>query len=214
MKIFELETPIRDKIKKIVEDQQTAGNIPADDTLLFLDYEPDENFLGVDLDGAIAVYGSGIDFSESSGSGTERQEGDSRLTVDAYGFGDPVEKSELTPADRFSTVREAQIRAELLITLAYRAIMDRRELKGAPNEGIEKDYGTNLDLGADKFPVSLQKFTPVGTMNSKRGVCIYRFIFKFRMEEKSIDEALGVSYQGLDNFTSDTYNPGDEPEGV
>ena len=212
MKIFQLETPVLKKIKSFVDKSITDGNIPANQKIEYLDYEPDEGFLHSDLDGAVAVFGSSIGFDPSNGSNTEQQENESMLTVVSYGFGDPVPENTDVDSFIYSTVREAQIRAQALITLAYGAIMDRREIQGSPSENIEKAFGSGVDFGADKFPVSLQKFSPMGTMSTRSGVCIYKMIFKFRLEEVTMQEALGVSYAGSDNLDSETYNPGSEPE--
>ncbi|GAG99646.1 unnamed protein product, partial [marine sediment metagenome] len=76
---------------------------------------------------------------------------------------------------------------------------------------IPKMFGSGVDVGVDKYPVSLQKFDTIGTMQSKRGVVIYRLIIKFGLQEIAREEALGLIYAGSDNILSETYNPGSEP---
>lgn len=214
MQVFLLETPIMNKIKFIVEQKITDGDIQADiNRIAFIDFEPPEGFFdGSDLDGAVAVYAPNIAFSEASGSATEKQNSDSIIRVDNYGFGKPLKDPEDTK--KFSnSVREAQNRGQVLVTCSFRAIMDRREAEGSPSEGIEPSYDSGIDVGANKFPVSIQKFTPEGAMTSNRGMCIYRMDTKFNLSESAINEALGVDFAGSDNLESETYNPGSEPEG-
>lgn len=212
MQLFKLETPVANKISSFIDKYQTAGTIPANDVIKVLDFEPEDMFISDSVDGAIAVYGSQIEFPESRGADTEKQESMSRLTIDCYGFGAPVPNGG-DPLDRLPQVREAQIRAEILVSIAYKALVDRREMEGAPDEGIDKQFGSGVDYGVDKYPVSIQKFSPRGAVDSKRGVCVYRMIFKFELEEDAVTEALGVAYEGSDNLYSETYNPGGEPEG-
>jgi len=213
MQIFRLEKPIMDKIEFIVNEKITAGEIPAGSKIKFLDYEPGEGFIGSkNIDGAIAVYSPGISFSEGSGSKTNEQESDSIIRVDSYGFGAPLKNPE-NEEEYFSSVREAQNRAQILITCGFIGIMDRREVAGSPTEGIEPSFDSGIDIGADKYPVSMQKFTPEGSMTTNRGLCIYRMEFRIKLEESAINEALGVAFDGSDSIDSETYNPGSGPEG-
>ena len=207
MQVFRLQTPIMNKIKKFVEEAVIDGNIAANQIIQYLDYQPDEGFLQVDdVDGAVAVYASGITFPPSAGTKTEEQDDDSMIHIDVYGFGDPVEDGVDINIYR-PTAREAQIRAEQLVTLGYQAVMDRREMAGSPSENIPKNFGSGVDVGVDKYPVSLQKFDTIGTMQSKRGVVIYRLIFKFELQELTRQEALGEIYAGSDKIISETTNP-------
>lgn len=208
MEVFKLQQPIASKIKSFVDERDLDPLYKLDSSkVMYFDYQPDEGFVSADIwDGAIAVYASEISFPPSSGSNTEEQSDDSMITIDVYGFGDPVETG-VDPNVYSPTVREAQRRAEVLITLAYQAVMDRRELKGSPSENIPKMFGSGVDVGVDKYPVSLRKFENVGTTQSKRGLVAYRLIIKFRLQELTRQEALGVLYDGSDNIESDTFNP-------
>jgi hypothetical protein len=208
MKVFALQTPIMNKIKFIINQKIVSEEIDADiNKIKFIDFEPPEGFFdGSDLQGAIAVYSPSITFSESGGSATETQQSDSIIRVDQYGFGAPL-KNEDNPEGYNSSVREAQKRGQVLTICAFRAIMDRREAEGSPSEGIEKSYGTDLDIGANKYPQSIQKFTPQGATISDRGSCIYRSEFKFKLDEAAINEELGVAFDGSDNIQTDTTNP-------
>lgn len=209
MEVFKLQTPIMNRIKLFYDKAVTDNKIPAGQNVEFLDYQPDEGFIHSDIDGAVCVYASNINFSEGSGSGTEQQQGDDFITIDLYGFGDPVpdENDKPTP-----TSREAQKRAEVLVTLAYAAMVDRRNKAGSESEGIDANFGSTVDIGNNQYPVSLEKFDPVGTMTCKRGLHVYRLKFKFYLEEQAVTEILGTLYAGSDDLTVDTFNPGDEPE--
>lgn len=212
MNIFQLEKPVLDAIEVFVNARKADGKLPSAALIKYLDFEPDEGFVrDADYDGAVAVYGSSISFSTSAGSTTGDWESDSMLTVDCYGFGDPVTNEEdNTVTD--PTVREAQNRAENLASLTYQAIMDRREIAGAKAEDVDPQFGSGIDFGADKYPISMQKFAPLGVMNSRKGVCIYRLIFKFGTLEEVTTEALGESFSGSDAMDSETYNPGDKSD--
>lgn len=212
MELFKLETPITKKIEKTYNERKTEGKIPTNSVVEFLDFQPDESFINADLDGAIAVYGSEISFSESMGSKTDENETVNILTVDCYGFGAPIPKNQSEPDDRFPSVREAQNRAEVLLTIAYKAIADRREMQGSPSENAPKMFGSGVDVGVDKYPVSVEKFAPIGATEHRQGLCIYRLKFKFELLELKTNEALGLDYAGSDNIESETYNPGEEPE--
>jgi hypothetical protein len=207
MQVFRLETPIKNKIEFIVGEKITDGEIPANSDIKYLDFEPPEGFFNSsDLDGAIAVYAPSVTFSESSGSKTEQQESDSIIRVVSYGFGAPLkDDDDITKYE--SSVREAQNRAQILITCAFRAVMDRREVAGSPSEGIEPSYDSGIDVGANKFPQSMQKVTPEGAMTTNRGLCIYFQDFKFKLDESAINEELGVAFAGSDNIETDTIDP-------
>lgn len=207
MQVFRLETPIMNKIKTFVDEAVSDGNILANQIIDYYDFSLDEGFLQVNnLDGAIAVFAPEIDFPESMSTKTENQEDFSFIYIDAYGFGDPVEDGVEINVYR-PTVREAQIRSEQLISIAYQAVMDRREQQGSPSENIPPMFGSGVDAGVDKLPVSLKLQGNWGTHETKRGVSIFRLIIKFRLEELTRQEALGVLYAGSDNITSDTTNP-------
>lgn len=208
MKVFKLQKPIMNKIKMIVDEKITAGIIPMEsDNIKYLDFEPSEGFLlREDLDGAVAVFSPGGSFSESSGSKTEQQNSDSLIRVNIYGFGVPL-KNEDDPNEYDSSVREAQKRGEALLTCSFRAIMDRREVEGSPSEGIPKSYGTDLDIGSNRFPKPWRKFSPEGAMSSKLGVCIYQQDFEFRLDESAIQEELGVAFDGSENIQTDATDP-------
>jgi hypothetical protein len=211
MKIFELENPVLKKIITVIDKAKTNGGIPPASNILFIDFEPDEGFVySADYDGAIAVYASRLDFD--SGSTTGNWETDSMLNVDCYGFGDPVPNNE-DPETLDPTVKEAQLRAQVLTTLAYKAIMDRQEIAGNPDQTVDRDFGTDINTGG-KMPISIQKFSPSGTMATRRGAVIYRSIYKFPdIQEDVPSEPLGLPFAGSNDIDSETYNPGDEPEG-
>ncbi len=212
MKIFELEKPVLDKIKTVVDKAIADGKIPAGQKILYLEYEPDEGFIySADYDGTVAVYSNQMNFVSGSTTGT--QETDSMLIVDCYGFGDPV-RDGTNPLEIAPTVKEAQLRAQVLTTLAYKAIMDRQEIAGSlptASPVVTKDFGTDIDTG-DKIPVSIVKFSPQGTMETRRGAVIYRSTYNFRNTEEDVpSEPLGVNYVGSDDIKSDTYDPGSQP---
>lgn len=198
MKIFTLEKPVLDKIKAVVDAYFTAASITAN--IRYMDFEPSEGFVNEkDYDGAIAVFAKEIRFNPASGSSTGTQVPENDLIVDVYGFGDPLKNDD----DDFEpSIKEAQNRGEILTTLCYRAIQDRTENENA--------FGTSI-VFSDKYPKSITKFSPIGGLNSKRGVCVYRSTYQIDIEEQPPTEVLGPDYTGSD-WTSPTYNPGDEPE--
>ena len=213
MKIFELEKPILEKIEKVVDAYFAAHVPPITPDILYLDFEPDEGYIhDIDHDGAVCVYVRSLGFDPGRGSETAKQESDSLLSVDLYGFGDPIPKNG-EPEILQPTIREAQNRAEALTTLAYRAIMDRVEKEGLPNANPAqiKSYGTGIDI-LNKYPQSITKFSPQGTMGSRRGAVIYRSVYEFTIEEDVPAEALGPDFAGPGTWATPTYNPGDEPE--
>ena len=214
MKIFELEKPILEKIEKVINAYFDAHTpqIPRN-SVIYLDFEPDEGYIhDINYNGAICVYTRSLSFNPAEGSATGTQESGSLLTVDAYGFGDTIPKTE-TPQLYDPTTKEAQNRAQVFTTLAYRAIMDRAEVIGLPNATppVLKSYGTGIDI-SEKYPQSITKFSPQGTMNSRRGAVLYRCVYSFRIEEEVPTELLGVDFLGSDTWESPTYNPGDAPE--
>jgi len=147
MKIFELEKPILDKIEKVVNAYFAAHVPPITPDILYLDFEPDEGYIhDIDHDGAICVYARSLGFEPARGSETATQESDSLLSVDSYGFGDPLPKNGeieiLHP-----TTREAQNRAQILSTLSFKAIMDRVEKAGLPkiHPRWKPEYQETLD---------------------------------------------------------------------
>lgn len=209
MKIFELENPVMKKIETVVNKAIADGDIPAGQKILFMDFEPDQGFVNsANYDGAVAVYAQRIDFPSGSTTGT--QETDSMLIVDCYGFGDPVENDD--DADIIDpTVKEAQLRGQVLTTLSYKAIMDRQEISGSlDGTTVPRDFGTDINTG-NKEPVSILKFASMGTMESRRGAVVYRSTYKFPdIEEDVPSEPLGLDYLGSDDILSDTFDPGSE----
>ena len=209
MKIFELKTPILTKIKTVVGQAIIDGKIPAGQKILYLDYEPDDGYIrSVDYDGAIAVYAAEITFPAGVGSVTGDQNSDNILIIDCYGFGDPI-KDDIDPESFAPTTREAELRSEVLTTLVYKAIMDRQEVAGSAT--VEKWFGTDIDA-TDRYPQRIQKFPNMGTMDAMRGICAFRSMYKIeQLVEDVPSEPLGLAYDGADNMTSDTYDPGSEP---
>lgn len=215
MKIFELKTPVMDKIKTTV-DAYLASIAPAPArpfNFLYLDYEPDDGFIRtLDFDGAVVVYAAEIQFPPGSGSTTGTQDSDSTLIIDCYGFGDPI--SDTIDPEKFEpTTREAENRAQVLTTLSYKAIMDRVEIDGLPNSQPPqiKSFGTGMDID-EKFPLRIQKFPNMGTMDDQRGMCAFRSQYTFKIGEDVPSETLGPGFAGPQEITTETFNPGDEPE--
>ena len=96
--------------------------------------------------------------------------------------------------------------------MAYKAIMDRQEIAGNLDKTVDPNFGTDIDTGG-KMPISIQKFSPQGTMATRRGAVIYRSTYKFPdIEEDVPSEPLGNAFQGSDDIDSDTYDPGSQPE--
>ncbi len=215
MKIFELKTPVMDKIKTTV-DAYLASIAPAPArpfNFLYLDYEPDEGFIRtLDNDGAVAVYAAEIQFPPGSGSTTGTQDSESQLVVDCYGFGDPIADDQ-DPNIFKPTTREAENRAQVLTTLSYKAIQDRVEIDGLPNAQPPqlKSFGTDMDID-EKFPLRIQKFPNMGTMDDQRGMCAFRSMYRFKIGEDAPSEPLGPLSDGPQEITTETYNPGSEPE--
>jgi hypothetical protein len=198
MKIFTLEKPVLDKIKTVVDAYFTAASITAN--IRYMDFEPSEGFVNQKkYDGAVAVYARKLDFVSGQSSVTGTQQSNNYLIVDVYGFGDPLKNDD----DDFEpSIREAQNRGEILTTLSYKAIQDTTE--------INNFFGTGLQF-SDKTPIDTEKFSPVGSLDSQRGTCIYRSRYKIGFEENPPTEVLGPDYTGSD-WTLPTYNTGDEPE--
>jgi len=198
MNAFKLENPILEKIKSVVETFLTDKGIIAN--IVYFDFEPSEMMIdGMDKDGAIAVYAKEISFKPGEGSTTGTQDSTNLIAIDSYGFGDPLKDI----SDNWEpTIKEAQNRGEILTTLSYKAVMDRTEYDNA--------FGTDIDL-SDKFPQSIIKYSPQGVSEHKRGACIYRSVYSLRIEEDPPQEPLGPNLSGSD-WTSPTYNPGEEPE--
>jgi hypothetical protein len=205
MKIFILSPFVLAKIKTVIDAYFTAAGITKKD-VLYLDYEPDQGYvLSQERDGVVAVYGRTIAFSESSGSATGTQETDSTLVVDCYGIGDPINTT--VEGENFafdSSVREATRRGQLLMTLAYRAIMDRQEVAGSKT--VPKWYDSNLAIQA-RYPKTFTKGSPIGNMETRRGVCVFRSEYKFVITEDVPSEALGEEYAGISSFENETTYP-------
>lgn len=213
MIIFQLEKPILDKIEKVVDQYFTDAALAVTPNVTYLDFEPDDGYIhDNEADGAICVYARIINFPEGSASNTGTQDSRATLIVDSYGFGDPLLDTE-DITKYLATVRNAQNRAQIFNTLSYKAIMDRAEVAGLPNAvpPVLKTYGTGIDV-LEKGPLSMTKFSPQGSMDSRKGVCLYRSEYYFKLAEEVPAEALGVPYVGSDNIESQTYNPGSQPE--
>lgn len=203
MKAYNLVPYITTKIKSFVDTYIatiTTLSTPAWNVRYF-DYEPDEgSLLALANDGAIAVYAKSVQFSAGSGSSTGTQDTENTIVVDCYGYGDPVENE-----DGFlSSTREAQRRAEILVTLAYRAIMDQREVEG--DATIKKWFNSGLDI-TDRFPKTITKGKPIGAMDTKRAVMVYRAEFSFNFTEDVPSEPLGPDYAGPASVESESSNP-------
>lgn len=195
MNIFNLQKPILDKIKLIIDTWVAAKAIFPVPIIEYLDYEPSEGMVdSQEGDAVICVYGQEISFPPGAGSSSGTQNSFSNLVVDAYGFGPPLKDL----SDNFEpSIKEAQNRAEILTTLIYRAIMDRTELRLA--------FGTEIQI-LDKYPLSIKKYGPIGSVKSKKGICIYRNIYKFETGETVLEGPLGDGYTGSD-WSSPTENP-------
>ncbi len=205
---FQFETLIKNKIESYVEAYLTAKFPVEKPTVLYFDYEPAEEMINtLDSDGAIAVFVRNENFPE--GSQTATQSGIFTVEVHAYGFGDPVEDEE-NPGVWESSVKEAQNRAEIFVSLIYSAIMDRTEIVNKFQPGVPK--AEKIDF-TEKMPISIQKWAPKGSMDSNRGMCIYTSTYQMRVEEDPPTEPLGPAYIGS-SVESETFNPGNEPEGA
>ena len=216
MKIFELQLPVLKKIKKVIE-AAPVDVIPAGQKVDYLDFEPDKGYIHESVtDGAVAVYSPMITFKSGAASGTENIASDPILRADCYGFGDPV-PDDVDPEKPTPTVRQAQIRAQILVDLSIAAVMDNQENAGVkasvtpPIQEVKKWFGTDIDI-TNRIVRSVTKFSPLGAMESKRGSCVYRIDFVFRdLEDPAPNEPLGLPYQGTETLDSPTYNPGEEP---
>ena len=206
MNLFKLETPVMEKIKAVVDAYFSDNNITNVD-ILYFDFEPSEMMINdIDADGAVCVYGKKIMFEEGSGSNTGTQDSQNILSIDVYGFGDPLKNEN----DKYeSTVKSATNRGEILTTLVYKAVQDRTEMQVPSGETTTKAFGTGINL-LEKYPKSIEKFSPEGVISSKRGVAIYRSLYSIKTLEKVPEEQLGPLLTGSD-WDLPTYNNGDEP---
>jgi len=203
MKAYNLVPYLTAKIKSFVDTYIatiTTASTPAWNVVHF-DYEPDEgSLLALSVDGAIVTYVTPVSFSTGSGSSTGTQDTENTIVVQAIGFGDPIPND-----DTFlSSTREAQRRAEILVTLAYRAIMDQREVEG--DADIKKWYNSGLDI-SDRFPKTITKGKPIGAMDTKRAVCVYKAEFSFNFTEDVPSEPLGPDYGGPASVNTESSNP-------
>lgn len=206
MKSFQLEKPILDAVENRVNEAIASGSLPSNSSVEFLEYEPDEGYVhSADFDGVIAVFSASIMFSSADVGNDGAACSDSDIIVYAFGFGRPIPK---TGDDYDPTVLEAHKRAQALITLAYQAIMDKRQIYG-DNDTVAPYFGSGVDFGADRIPVKIEKFQTLGTTNVRRGVCGYKGTFRFKVEEITPEESLGGFYAGVDNLDVITKNPGD-----
>jgi hypothetical protein len=208
MMIYLLQPYVRDKIKSVCDTYLATLPAPTSGAwkAIYLDYEPDkESILSSDVDAVIACYGKTVTFPDGSGSNTGQQSTVNTLTVDCYGFGDPIKTVAEDESYSFdASVREAQKRAQILATIAYRAIMDRRENQGAT--GIPKWFGSGLTI-LDRYPLTITKGSPIGNIETKRGICVYRAEFRFNFTEAVPSEPLGQDYAGASSITSETTDP-------
>lgn len=208
MMIFLLQPYVTNKIKSVCNTYLATLPPPASGSwrVAYIDYEPDQgSILSANVDAVIACYGKTVNFPDGSGSSTGIQSTVSTLTVDCYGFGDPIKTVNNDDTYSFGdSVREAQRRAQILATIAYRAIMDRRENQGAP--GVPKWYGSGLQI-ADRYPSTISKGSPIGNLETKRGICVYRAEFSFNFDEAVPSEPLGEAYAGADSIDSEVSNP-------
>jgi hypothetical protein len=200
MKIFILPKFVSAKIKTVVDPYLASIQTLSTPTwkVQHFDFEPDQGAVfSSSFDGAISCYAKKTAF----GSGTLQGVFDTTntLIVDCYGFGDVIETE--TDNAFFSATREAEKRAQVLSTLAYRAIMDAREVEGAT--GIPKWYDSELDI-QDRIPLSIEKGSPVGAMDSTRAACVYRIMIQFNFKEESTTETLGEDYAGSNTLEMET----------
>lgn len=218
MRIFELQNPVKNKIKGFIDNY--INSLTKKQPVKFLNYEPDIGYvssvsegdqdnLKILFSGLIAVYGHIPSFQRGSGSNDGTQNSNSQLIIDCYGFGDKVDP--IGDAEERTAMEEAQRRAEAFCTLSYKAVMDRSEILGSPF--VDKNFGVSFDI-LEKYPISIQKFPNEGTMDTERGISAYRMMFEFVTEENVPTEPLGPAFSGLESLDSETYNPGTEPEGV
>lgn len=203
MKIFLLAPFASAKIKSFIDPY--IASIQTVTTPLWkvqhFDYEPDQGAVfSSSFDGAVSCYAKKTTF----GGGTLQGVFDTinTLIIDCYGFGDVIETD--TDNSFFAATREAERRAQVLSTLAYRAIMDAREIEGA--EGIPQWYNSALGI-QDRIPQSIEKGSPVGAMDSTRAACVYRIIIQFNFKEESTTEPIGLDYAGSNTLEMETSNP-------
>ena len=208
MKAFLLQPFVLAKIKSVCESYLATLTAPTSGAwkVSYLDYEPDKLSITSSLfDGAIACYAKTVTFPDGSGSSTGIQSSVNTLVVDCYGFGDPIKTTNEDLSYSFGdSVREAQKRAQILATITYRAIMDRRENQGAT--GVPKWYNSNLAI-TDRYPLTISKGSPIGNLETKRGICVYRCEFKFNFDEAVPSEPLGSDYSGASSISSATTDP-------
>lgn len=200
MKIFDFQIPVLNKIETVVEKYLTDNALTVN--VEYLDYEPSEGYVrSANVDALIAVYARVIPFDEANMSNTDDQQSENELIVDHYGFGDPI-PDDANPLKYESTVRAAQYRGQIMSTLSYRAIMDRAEYENVFGLDPEKYKFTK------KLPRNIQKFSPVGVMDSKRAFCTYRSTFVIGQNEFKVNEPLGLPYAGS-NITQEPETPGE-----
>lgn len=208
MKAFKLQTHALAKIETVCDSYLETLPPPTSGAwkVLYLDYEPDEmSILYSACDGAIACYAKSVMFPENGGSDTSTQSTVNSIVVDCYGIGDPIKTT--NPDESFSfgsSVREAQKRAQILSTIVYRAIMDRQENQGSKD--VPKWYNSGLTI-LSRYPASLIKGSPKGNLETKRGICVYRWEFKFNFTEDVPTEPLGLDFAGASSISSETTNP-------
>ena len=192
MKAFELQSPILEAIKKKVEeliDSQVANTSKKikfiyheptqDEILAYPDFKNDDGF---SLDGVIAVFASNI-AGESSSSQTNAPDSGSTITVDCYGIGSVFGES----GSEAKSILSAQERAQLLTTVAFKAVMDQTEL------GLS--FGTDIVIGEKRF-LNIEKAGSIGAEFSSRGISVYRSTYNLKLEEDVPSEALGLEYDG------------------
>ncbi|MHA1379313.1 MAG: hypothetical protein ACTSRG_13095 [Candidatus Helarchaeota archaeon] len=202
MKIFDLQEPISLAIKNKVETLVDPTIPNTSKRIKFLDYEPTQNEIlaypdfkndsGYNLDGVIAVYASNLSGTNSS-SQTGEQETDNRITIDCYSFGDVFTDG----GSESKSIESAQKRAQLLVTLSYKGLMDQTELG--------ESFGTGINI-AEKVFTNTEKVASIGSEVSCRAISFYRSIFNLKLGEDVPSEVLGPAYVG-GSAEQETTNP-------
>lgn len=202
MKIFDLQKPISDAIKAKVVSLVDPSAANTSKKIRFIYHEPTQGEIiaytdfnnddGYSLDGVIAVFASNIG-GDGSSSQTAEQNTLNTMTVDCYGFGDVFGSA----GSEAKSILSAQERAQLLVTLTYKALMDQTELGEA--------FGTDIEIG-EKIFLNTEKIGSIGAELSSRGISFYRTTCNFKLEEDVPSETLGLEYDG-GSAEQETTNP-------
>lgn len=203
MKIFSLQTPISDAIKAKTVSLIDSVNPGTSEKIRFISHEPTQGEIiaypdfknedGLTYDGAVAVFASNITH-EGSSSQTGEQDTNNTVTVDCYGFGSVFSKE---TGGESKSIESAEKRAQLLVTLAYKAIMDQTELG--------ESFGTGIIISEKKFAL-VEKVGALGAEVSNRAICYYRATYVLKIEEDVPGEELGPEYDTT-SATQVTENP-------